>query len=239
MAILTVLIDDNKENINRLSKLIDNIYDVEIIAHFDSAEKFLKAIKSLRFDLCIVDYHLPNMSGIACVERIPNKHVILTSHTSIPAHEAMTLEDITDVILLDDKLTLGRLEKSIKRVRDKVTSQRGYTTIKSTPNNHRQVNIDDIVYIRNHDKMPKHKVVVTPHEEIVTQQYTMQQLLKKLPDELFVQVNENNIIHVNSFHSLGAEDEIFIQTPWLKKKLLPITLTRTYKKRFDNLLNIN
>ena len=42
MAIRTVLIDDNLENIKRLEEMIEDIYDVDIIATYNNPKDFLK-----------------------------------------------------------------------------------------------------------------------------------------------------------------------------------------------------
>jgi DNA-binding LytR/AlgR family response regulator len=243
-----VLIDDNKENINRLSELIDNIYDVEIIAHFDSAEKFLKAAKSLRFDLCIVDYHLPNMSGIECAKRLPNKNIILTSHQPIPAHEAMLLDDITDVFLLDEHFDLKRLEKSVKRVRDQISSEKGFVIIKTKNDSYRQIQLNEILFIKKLEDNSRYKQIVTIHEEIITKQYTTEEILNKLPDDLFFRISETVIMHINSFHSMGKDDYVNLKNPHLfttvnnkkqysEKESFP--LSRKYKEDFQNRLGID
>lgn len=248
MAILTVLIDDNQNTINRLSELIDDIYDVEIIAHFDSAEKFLKAAKSLRFDLCIVDYHLPNMSGIECAKRLPNKNIILTSHQPIPAHEAMLLDDITDVFLLDEHFDLKRLEKSIKRVRDQISSEKGFVIIKTKNDSYRQIQLNEILFIKKSEDNSRYKQIVTIHEEITTKQYTTDELMNKLPDDIFIRISETVIIHINGFHSMGKGDEINLKNPhltkvvkqkkvYLEKEAFP--LSRKYKEYFQNRLGID
>jgi DNA-binding NarL/FixJ family response regulator len=241
MAIRTILIDDNPQNIALIKNMIDEIYDVNLVNHYANAESFLKEIKKIEFDLCIIDYHLPDMSGIQCIKRIPNKNIILTSHQTIPAHEAMAFDDITDVILFNDQFDISRLEKSIKRVRDQITAIRGYVTFKTHPNNHRQIELDDIVYISSPEKNSKRKEIRTFHEKIKTQNYTMDGILNKLPKELFVKVNEACIIHVNRFHSIDTRDFININiNPNDTKPILEsIRLTDTYRDDFKKLLNID
>lgn len=238
MAIRTVLIDDNKENIKRLENIIDGIYDVDITASYDNPTDFLKNIKHVKFDLCIIDYHLPNMSGVECIERIPSKNIILTSHQPIPAHEALNYDDITDVILLNETFDPKRLEKSIKRVRDQITAERGYVVFKIHPNNYRQIQVDDIVYIDTDKKVSKHKIIHTYSEQIKTGVYTFEDVMEKLPNDLFLQINETQAIHAHTFHSFGIDGFIKISTPWKDNKQLELRLSKKYKKLFYEHLNI-
>lgn len=238
MAIRTVLIDDNQANIERLETMIDEIYDVDITARYNDPRDFLKNIKHLKFDLCIIDYHLPNMSGIDCIQRIPSKNIILTSHQPIPAHEALNFDDIMDVILLDEQFELKRLEKSIKRVRDQITAERGYVVFKTYPNNYRQIQVDDIIYIDTDKPSSKHKIIHTYSEPIKTGVYTLEDIMEKLPDELFLQINETQAIHANTFHSFSVDGFINISTPWKNCKLKEMKLSKTYKQAFYAQLNI-
>lgn len=248
MAIRTVLIDDNQDNINRLGEMIDSIYDVDIIATYNNPKDFLKNIKQIKFDLCIIDYHLPNMSGIECIQRIPSKNIILTSHQSIPAHEAMLLDDITDVFLLDEHFDLKRLEKSVKRVRDQISSEKGFVIIKTKNDSYRQLQLNEILFIKKSPDNSRYKHIVTIHEEIITKQYTTEEILNKLPDDLFIRISETVIMHINSFHSMGKDDDVYLKNPHITKVVKnkkiylekePFPLSRKYKKEFQNRLGID
>ena len=104
MIIKTVIIDDEEDNIALLEKAINEIHDVEIIATFSNAEEFFKVVKKLKFELCIIDYHLTGMNGFQCAQRLIDKKIILASPLSIPADEAMELEDVIDVIKITKPL---------------------------------------------------------------------------------------------------------------------------------------
>lgn len=248
MAIRTVLIDDNLENIKRLEEMIEDIYDVDIIATYNNPKDFLKNIKQLKFDLCIIDYHLPNMSGIECIQRIPSKNIILTSHEAIPAHEAMLLDDIIDVFLLDEHFPFERFEKSIKRVRDQISTEKGFIIIKTKNDSYRQILLNEILFIKKSDTDSRYKQIVTIHEEIITKQYTTEDILNKLPDDLFFRISETVIMHINSFHSMGKDDDVYLKNPhfikieknkkiYLEKQ--PFPLSRKYKADFQNRLGID
>ena len=71
MAIKTVIIDDQPENILMLEEAINEIFDVEIIATFASGEEFFKVAKKLTLyfqqencDLIIALTHMRNYNDM-------------------------------------------------------------------------------------------------------------------------------------------------------------------------------
>lgn len=239
MAIKTVIIDDQPDTIQLLEEAIDEIFDVEVIGTFANGEEFFKVVKKLRFELCIIDYHLPGMNGIACVKKLVDKKIILTSPEIIPADEAMDLEDVIDVIRITKPIQKERLTRAIKKVRDEVLNERGFVVINAYPNNIRQLSIDEIVYITTYEQDARVKIVHTKTEQIRTQKYTMERLLEKLPDRNFCQINKSEIINIDFFHSFSETDSIFLQhfTPF--KKPVELTISDNYYSAFADKLGLD
>lgn len=239
MAIKTVIIDDQPDTILMLEEAIDEIFDVDIIATFANGEEFFKVVKKLKFELCIIDYHLPGMNGIQCVKKLADKKIILTSPETIPADEAMDLEDVIDVIKITKPIIKERLIRAIKKVRDEILNERGYVVINSYPNNIRQILISDIVYITTYDSDPRVKIVYTKTEQIRTQKYTMERLLEKLPDRNFCRINKSDIINIDYFHSFNESDSILIQSFNSKKATIELTISDNYYSIFADKLGLD
>jgi DNA-binding LytR/AlgR family response regulator len=238
MVIKTVIIDDDSSNVDLLEDAINDINDVELIATFSSGEEFFKVIKKLKFDLCIIDYHLPGMNGYQCVQRIVDKKIILTSPETIPADEAMELENVIDVIKITIPLKKERLVKAVKKVRDELLSERGFVVLRSYPNNVRQLNLEDIVYITRDINDSRIKIVHTRHEQIRTQKYNIDELLSKLPDDKFCQVNRAEIINIDYFHSFKEKDSILLHFIEMKKTI-ELSLTETFYENFAGKIGID
>jgi DNA-binding LytR/AlgR family response regulator len=235
MIIKTVIIDDEPENVAMLKEAIKEIHDVEVIDTFNSGEEFFKVFKKLKFDLCVIDYHLPGMNGMTCAKRLTDKKIIMESPESIPADEAMELDEVVDVIKIVKPLNKERLIKAIKKVRDELMAERGYMIIKTYPHNIRQLKLEDILYIKSDGEI---KYVMTHSEAIRTQAYNLKQLLDKLPDDNFCQINKSQIINTNYFHSFIDSDSIkLFYEP--SKFEVELTIGNAYYLNFAQLVGIH
>ncbi len=239
MAIKTVIIDDQPNNILMLEEAIDEIFDVEVIATFSSGEEFFKVFKKLRFELCIIDYHLPGINGVECVKKLADKKIILTSPEVIPADEAMDLEDVIDVIKITRPIQKERLTRAIKKVRDELLNERGFVVINSYPNNIRQLLISDIVYITTYTADPRVKIVHTKTEQIRTQKYTIERILEKLPDRNFCRINKSDIINIDFFHSYKETDVILLHNSQNVPKPIELTLSDNFFSTFADKLGLD
>lgn len=239
MAIKTVIIDDQPDNISMLEEAIDEIFDVEIIATFASGEEFFKVVKKLKFELCIIDYHLPGMNGVQCVKKLTDKKIILTSSETIPADEAMDLEDVIDVIKITNPIKKERITRAIKKVRDEVLNERGYVVINTYPNNIRQLLIDDIIYITPDNSDSRVKIIHTKHEMIRTQKYTVERLMEKLPERNFCQVNRSEIINIDFFHSFSESNSILLHNINNKNKPIELTISDNFYSNFADKIGLD
>jgi DNA-binding LytR/AlgR family response regulator len=234
MIIKTVIIDDQPENVVMLEEAISAIHDVEVIGTFNSGEEFFKVFKKLKFDLCIIDYHLPGMNGMECARRLSDKKIIMASPDTIPADEAMELDEVIDVIKISVPLNKERLTKAVKKVRDELLAERGFVVLKIFPNNRRQFRLEDILFIKG-VKDIKH--VVTKDEEVRTQEYNFNELLDKLPDALFCRISKSHIINIDYFHSFIDNDSIKLCYD-NQKRSIELTVSDTYYNEFANKLGI-
>jgi two-component system, LytTR family, response regulator len=236
MIIKTVIIDDEPENVTMLEDAIDNIHDVEVIATFKSGEEFFKVFKKLKFDLCIIDFHLPGMDGMACAKRLGDKKIIMESPDTIPADIALELDEVVDVIRISKPMNKERLVKAVKKVRDELMSERGYIVLKAHPNNVRQLKLDDIIYI---EAQGEYKNIITYYEKIKTQPYNIEVLLEKLPDSHFCRISRFEIININYFHSFTNGDSIKLSHPKHIGKEIELSVGKNYYNNFAELLGID
>lgn len=239
MAIKTVIIDDVPNNVTLLEQVIDEIYDVDIIATFSNGEEFFKVIKKLKFELCIIDYHLPGMNGVQCVKKLSDKKIILTSPEVIPADEVMELEDVVDVIRITKPPVRERIKRAIKKVRDEVLNERGYVVINSYPNNIHQLFISDIIFITTDTRDPRVKIIHTKSEKVRTQKYTIDRLLEKLPERTFCQINRSEIINVDYFHSFKESDTLLLKNPNNSTKPYELSLSDSLYEIFIDKIGYN
>lgn len=68
--IRVAFVEDNVEEFENLSRLLQNAPGFECVGAFSSAEPALKQLPSVLPDVILMDIHLPGMSGISAVRRL-------------------------------------------------------------------------------------------------------------------------------------------------------------------------
>jgi DNA-binding NarL/FixJ family response regulator len=84
-SVRTMLVDDNPEFLEAAIRFLSSSPHIQVIGSTLSAEDALTQIKTLNPDLVILDFAMPNMSGIEATRIIKNKTnpprvIILTLH---------------------------------------------------------------------------------------------------------------------------------------------------------------
>jgi DNA-binding NarL/FixJ family response regulator len=62
-----VIVEDDKETRNLVSKYLESVLHFKVIETFDSAEDIILKFNELEIDVCLVDIGLPVMNGIECI----------------------------------------------------------------------------------------------------------------------------------------------------------------------------
>lgn len=70
MNMRVVIVDDEQLALSRLSRLLEQFDDVELVGAFDDAREATAAIKRLRPDLALLDIEMPQMDGFDIVEAL-------------------------------------------------------------------------------------------------------------------------------------------------------------------------
>jgi CheY-like chemotaxis protein len=221
MEIRCAIIDDDIDNINMLSAIIDSIFEVNVTKVYQHPNVFLKELKQLKktntdpdFDFCIIDYHLPETNGIACVQQLENVKCILTSPESLPADELYNLEQVIDAIRITKPIDATRLRQAIKKVRDEILSERGYVVFKMSGGYHQRFELEEIVCIKN-TKRAKN-IFINSHVDplkTVSDIYTETMLNIKLPSDTFCWVNDDECININYFSKEVEDNKIELDYP--------------------------
>jgi DNA-binding NarL/FixJ family response regulator len=65
-----VIVEDDKETRNLVSKYLESVLHFKVIETFDSAEDIILKFNELEIDVCLVDIGLPGMNGIECIYKL-------------------------------------------------------------------------------------------------------------------------------------------------------------------------
>jgi DNA-binding LytR/AlgR family response regulator len=232
MKINCVILDDEPENLKYLQQIIEDIDDVVIVKSFTDAATFTAAIKELVFDMCILDNRLPISSGVELAKKLTNKKIIFVSAHDISAHEAF---EVNAVDVLKKPVSKDRLERAIKKCRDKIINEKGYVFLKTSEGKTR-LKLDEIVYIRSEEISAYKYIVMKDGDEIKTLKITFPEILKKLPDDLFCQINKSIILNTAYFKTFGKDDLVYINLKDNKNKLVSFYCGDTYLDFFKKLI---
>ena len=83
MAIRLLIADDHRLILRAVRRVLDDVDDIEIVAEARRGSQVLPLVHQERPDLCLLDVRMPELDGLACVERIrresPSTRVVMLS----------------------------------------------------------------------------------------------------------------------------------------------------------------
>ncbi len=205
MKINCVILDDEPENLKYLQQITEDINDVVIVKSFSDATSFLKEIVNIQFDMCILDNHLPDGTGIEVAKTLRNKKIIFVSAHDIDAYEAF---DLNAIDVIKKPVSKQRLQEAIKKCRNKIINEKGFVFF-NTNEGIRRFKWEEIVYITTEDRSQS-KLIITKDDKVKTSKLDFDKMLSKLPDNLFCQVHKSFLLNTQYFKSLINNETIVL-----------------------------
>lgn len=92
MNIRTIIIDDNKEFLFELKRLLKSFTEIELVAEFDNILKAKKQLPVLKPDLVFLDIEMPYKTGFELMEELEIEKKLLFSVVFYTAYDKYTLE---------------------------------------------------------------------------------------------------------------------------------------------------
>jgi len=91
-----LVVEDHAGFAKALLNMLSQNHNMQVVAVAESAEAALKQLRDQRVDLVLIDYSLPDMSGVNLLEALQNEHpglhcAILSGHLSLQ-HARRALE---------------------------------------------------------------------------------------------------------------------------------------------------
>jgi len=215
--IRTIIIEDEPLASETIVSFLQDIFAIEVLSAFRSAESAANFLRDQEVDLIITDINLPNISGIELVESFVNPPLIIVT-TAYPefAVSAYNL-DILDYIL--KPITKSRLLKAINKVLrwyklesinvDHKGDRLEYIFIKSEYKLIK-INIEDILYLK---AMGDYVQLVTFEKKVMTLQ-TLKYFSENLPLRQFHKIHRSYIVSVNKIKEIGT-GELLIENDYL------------------------
>lgn len=229
--IKSIAIDDEPKALEVIEIHASKIPYLELLASFTDPKKALEYVKQNYFDLIFLDINMPGLSGLEFINQLQHKpHIIFTTAYSDFALESYDYEAI-DYLL--KPIEFDRFYKAIQKVERLIQLQSlkhdnsfeksifvkdGYKKVR--------VEIDEILYIKSEGNYLK---IVCPETKILTR-LTFQQVIEKLPANLFIRIHYSYIINLSRIDKI-ENNHIFISDT-------QIPVGASYKNELEFRLNL-
>jgi DNA-binding LytR/AlgR family response regulator len=191
MRINCVIVDDEPANLKGLQQIVSGIDQVEVVQSFTDGRSFLDSIGRFSFDMCILDNQLPDINGVELAKRLGGKKIIFVSAHEVSASDAF---DVNAVDVLKKPVLPERLEKAVRKCRDKIVQERGYVYLRTDLLGKTRFRLEDIVCV---ESVEGKKVLFTRDGESYTLGRTsFEEILEKLPETQFCALSKASIIGI-------------------------------------------
>jgi DNA-binding LytR/AlgR family response regulator len=226
-----LLLDDELPGLAYLRLLCEQLPEVEVVKAFNDPLKFLKEVKTLDFDICIMDIEMPGLNGIEVAQLLENKPVIFTTAYKEYAAEAFDL-DAVDYIrkpIMKERLERG-ISKAIRLLKEK-TKKVNYIQL-NTNKGKAIIFFDQIVYVTTTEMDSRDKLfLLEDGEELVVKNTGFEKLLVLLPAQGFCRISKKDILAIRAVRFF-SQDQIQTNVQRPDGKELVLTLGENYRKDF-------
>lgn len=201
--IKVAICDDEKEYIDKISKIVSDIEDVKIYT-YDSGYKILNILEE--FDIFILDIEMPGISGMNLAHIIREKRkeaiiIFLTNYDSyvFDGYEVGAFRYLSKV-RMDQKL-LPAVKKAIDIVND---SKRGcFLSLSADKKTIIKINLKDVIYL---EKSGKEVVFNTIHNEKIAIRATLGQIGDELDRFGFTEVRKGVLANIAYIERIDGQE---------------------------------
>ncbi|WP_189644593.1 LytR/AlgR family response regulator transcription factor [Luteimonas gilva] len=122
-ALRAVIVDDEPLARARLSRLLGDEREVEVLAEFADGESAVREMPALSPDVVFLDVRMPQMNGFAMLERLPAEPRPLVVFVTAYSEHAVQAFDARAVDYLVKPVAPDRLRDSVERIRRQLAGQ--------------------------------------------------------------------------------------------------------------------
>lgn len=199
----TIIIDNEKENVEYLKSLLTQLNDFEILGTYSNPFEALKTVLSDDVQLIFIELDIPNFNGFEFIRNLPeNIHVVVISRVKEYAIEAFELE-VLDYLV--KPMSQARFLKTISRVykaeshsqSQAIATDRSYVYVKVDK---KLVKIyhDQILFIESVGDYIK---IVCKGESFISNG-TLKGFTSELPNDQFLRVHRSYTISIQRVTAL-------------------------------------
>lgn len=223
--------DDELPGLTYLRMLCEQFTYVNIVKCFNSSQQFVEEVKTMDFDVCLLDINMPGVNGLEVAHGLKNKYIIFVSAHPEFAVDAFELDAID---FIKKPVVKDRLEKAlakayrliIEKPQDKVHFSWNTNIGKSI------IFFEEIAYVYTSDIDKRDKVAcMTDGKNLLLKNITIEKLMSFLPSETFMQINKSEVISKKSVQAHSA-NEVTLKIKDISQKQAVVSIGEAYRKPF-------
>lgn len=207
-----LIIEDEPEAINILTRYIDSIDDLELVASVRNPLKAYSILDSNDVDILFLDINMPDLSGISFLKSLPRKpFIVLTTAYSDYAVESYEL-NVTDYLL--KPISIERFVTTINKIRQQKEIQikpeeiiiknqfvPEFVFLKSGTQTFK-IKTDNILFI---EKQSNYLCFQTTTKKILVRG-NMSEIFGWIPKSIFLRVHKSFIVNINQIESIDNHE---------------------------------
>lgn len=226
-----LILDDELPGLTYLRMLCEQFSYVNVVRCFDSSEQFVREVKNIDFDVCLLDINMPGFDGLDVAKQLKNKYIIFVSahpEFAVDAFELDAIDFIKKPVIKD------RLEKALSKAHrlivEKPTDKDCFNW--NTNLGKSIIFFDEIVYVSTSEVDKRDKVAwLLDGKTLLLKNITLDKLMSFLPPANFLQINKSDIVAKKMILAHTANDiTIKMQNVLQQQQVVP--LGEPYKKSF-------
>jgi DNA-binding LytR/AlgR family response regulator len=188
-----VILDDELPGLDYLRLLCGMIPVAEVLKCYDSPEQFISESPSLDFDVCLLDIHMPGLSGLDVARSLKDRYVIFVSAHPEFAVDAFELDAVD---FIRKPVTKDRLEKALLKAQQ-LTGEKNERRVFTwnTSFGRTIIRTDEIAWASTSEVDKRDKLLhLSDGRSLLLKNITIDKLLSFLPAGQFMQVNRSEIV---------------------------------------------
>ena len=228
MTIKTVLIDDNKEDLELLENELKDVSFIDVIGRFISPVEAIQFINLNKTDLIISDIEMPGINGINAIKLLPHPPLVIF----ISSHPEYALEsfEVKPLHYLVKPINKEKLLKAVYRaqcsIEQKSVMLDNFIFV-YVDKNYEKIMYADILFI----KAEQNYVKIMQSEKSYLVLSNLSQFIKQLPESHFKRVHKSYAVNMDNVIKYNNNEILFNEV------IVPIS--EAYKESILNALKSN
>jgi len=226
MQLKALIVDDEPLARDLLRTMLNKLDDVEIVGECASGDDAVEALQNRAINLLLLDVQMPEMDGFDVIEEVGMEDLPPTIFVTAFQEHAVRAFDVQAIDYLTKPITPERLERALRRVRQKLLTQTAHLTqeqLRTLLDSVRPANDSPKSYALRFLLRDGDKEILLPVSEIdwieadayysrlhaTGRNYMLRETITDLNDKLdpktFVRVHRSSIVNVDRIREVYRE----------------------------------